>query len=78
MPLRHVYIRSRQYVLVALQYERASSYSNSLKCNYCNFTLWMPPCLGCRESHLRTTGWYKLLCTELLLLKISNAQVDYR
>jgi len=31
-----------QDVLVALQYERASSYSISIKYGFCNFTLWIP------------------------------------
>jgi len=31
-----------QHVLVAVQYEEASSYSILLKSIFCNFTLWMP------------------------------------
>jgi len=30
-----------QYVLVDLQYEEASGYNILIKCNFCNFTLWM-------------------------------------
>jgi len=36
-----------KHVLVALKYEKVSSYS--LKCNFCNFTLWMPPALYARD-----------------------------
>jgi len=38
-------IRGVQYVFVALQHEKASSYSILLKFNFCNFALWMPPAL---------------------------------
>jgi len=40
--LRRVPIRSMQDVLVTLQYERASSYSISIKYGFRNFTLWIP------------------------------------
>jgi len=30
-----------QHVLV-LQYEEESSYRTLIKCNFCNFTLWIP------------------------------------
>jgi len=45
-PLRNVSIRFMRYVLVALLYKEASSYSILLKFNYCNFTLLMHHCLG--------------------------------
>jgi len=35
VPLRHVSIRSTQYVLVALQYEEASSYNILIKFSFC-------------------------------------------
>jgi len=44
-PLRQVPFRSVQHVLVALQYEEASSYSILIKCNICDFILWIPPWL---------------------------------
>jgi len=38
--------KHKQYVLVALQYEEASSYSILIKCNVSNFTLRCPiPCM---------------------------------
>jgi len=39
-----------QYVLVALQYEEASNYSVLIKCNFYNFTLWMPGVMGVRRE----------------------------
>ena len=40
-------IRSMQHVLVDLRYEKAYNFNNLIKCNFCNFTLLMPPYLGC-------------------------------
>ena len=36
-----------QHVLVDLRYKKAYIFNNLIKCNFCNFTLWMPPYLGC-------------------------------
>jgi len=59
--LRKVSIKYSTYVLVAQQYEEASSYSILMKFNFCNFILWMHPCLGCPEPSLRLSA----LCTPL-------------
>ena len=37
-----------QHVLVDLRYEKAYIFDNLTKCDFCNFTLLMPPSLDAR------------------------------
>jgi len=43
-------IKSIQHVLVALQYQEASSCSILMKCIFCNFTCWMPPAFSALDA----------------------------
>jgi len=54
MPLRQASIIFIQYLLVALQYEEASSYSILIKCNFCTFTLCLYPALDAQGRRLCT------------------------
>jgi len=58
-------------VLAALQYEEASSYSILIKCNVCNFTLWMLPALDAQGHRLIPP----LLCTPLELQQFEMLDV---
>ena len=62
MPSKQDPIRSMQHVLVDLRYEKAYIFNNLIKCNFCNFTLWMPPYLGCPGPSSRSPP----LCIPLL------------
>ena len=51
-----------QHVLLALQYEEKSSSNILIKCDFCNFTLWMPPALEfSRPSPVRPCRPYGLV-----------------
>ena len=47
MPPKQDPIRSMQDVLVDLQHKKSIIFNNLIKCNFCYFTLLIPPYLGC-------------------------------
>ena len=52
MPPKQDPIRFMQHVLVDLRYKTAYILNNLIKCNFCNFTLLMPPTLDALGRHL--------------------------
>jgi len=66
------------YMLVALQYENVCSYNILIKCNFCNFTLWMTPAVDARGRRpVRLPLYTPLISIDFALTMVSYSSLLY-